>query len=275
MHQIGIAVLNYEATTNNLPGQQWPYYALQFAEQENNNGSNPVQLFLCPSRHTGGVLALDYGAGSQPNSFLYAVKLSNIVNQDGTANTMMIGELSASTDSSSTNYPTGIRTYSYPPSNGISYYVPTYDYGRNPIGDTAQADGATPGGTPKTITLYSLYDPSRNGFSYDYQYNAQTNTYTYTYYIDNAKTKPYFYEYITYTYSPSYSFSYAYAENLTNPPQTVSVTLPQPNQLGFGSEHPGGMNILMCDGSVRRFNYGTKGLGQVIGYNDGTPNWEN
>lgn len=32
------------------------------------------------------------------------------------------------------------------------------------------------------------------------------------------------------------------------------------DKLGFGSSHPGSMNILMCDGSVSRFTYGTPNL---------------
>jgi prepilin-type N-terminal cleavage/methylation domain-containing protein/prepilin-type processing-associated H-X9-DG protein len=39
---------------------------------------------------------------------------------------------------------------------------------------------------------------------------------------------------------------------------------------GFGARHPGAMNILMCDGSVRRYPYGRLGLTAVIGRDDGT-----
>jgi prepilin-type N-terminal cleavage/methylation domain-containing protein len=39
--------------------------------------------------------------------------------------------------------------------------------------------------------------------------------------------------------------------------------------LGFGSHHLASMNLLMCDGSVRRFPYGLKGLEWVIGRDDG------
>jgi prepilin-type N-terminal cleavage/methylation domain-containing protein/prepilin-type processing-associated H-X9-DG protein len=38
---------------------------------------------------------------------------------------------------------------------------------------------------------------------------------------------------------------------------------------GFGSRHPGAMNLLLCDGSVRRFPYGRTGLTALVGRNDG------
>jgi prepilin-type processing-associated H-X9-DG protein len=41
--------------------------------------------------------------------------------------------------------------------------------------------------------------------------------------------------------------------------------------LGFGSRHAGAMNLLLCDGSVRRYPYGRPGLGIIIGRNDGQP----
>jgi prepilin-type processing-associated H-X9-DG protein len=37
---------------------------------------------------------------------------------------------------------------------------------------------------------------------------------------------------------------------------------------GFGGRHMGGMNILLCDGSVRIFPYGHPGLTAIVGRND-------
>jgi prepilin-type N-terminal cleavage/methylation domain-containing protein/prepilin-type processing-associated H-X9-DG protein len=41
------------------------------------------------------------------------------------------------------------------------------------------------------------------------------------------------------------------------------------SNLGFGSRHTAVMNMLLCDGSVRRYPYGRPGLGIIIGRNDG------
>jgi prepilin-type N-terminal cleavage/methylation domain-containing protein/prepilin-type processing-associated H-X9-DG protein len=38
---------------------------------------------------------------------------------------------------------------------------------------------------------------------------------------------------------------------------------------GFGSRHVGGMNLLLCDGSVHPFSYGRTGLTALVGRNDG------
>jgi prepilin-type N-terminal cleavage/methylation domain-containing protein/prepilin-type processing-associated H-X9-DG protein len=47
------------------------------------------------------------------------------------------------------------------------------------------------------------------------------------------------------------------------PPATPPLTR------GFGSRHPGALNLLLCDGSVRRFPYGRTGLTALVGRNDG------
>src|SRR5262249_23191616 len=38
---------------------------------------------------------------------------------------------------------------------------------------------------------------------------------------------------------------------------------------GFGARHPGNMDLLLCDGSVRRFALGRTGLAALVGRNDG------
>ena len=46
-------------------------------------------------------------------------------------------------------------------------------------------------------------------------------------------------------------------------------SLPPEEAAGFGARHLGGMNVLMCDGSVRRFAYGRTGLRVLLGKDDG------
>jgi len=41
--------------------------------------------------------------------------------------------------------------------------------------------------------------------------------------------------------------------------------------LGFGARHPAAMNLLLCDGAVRRFAYGVPGLGALTRRSDGAP----
>jgi prepilin-type N-terminal cleavage/methylation domain-containing protein/prepilin-type processing-associated H-X9-DG protein len=267
LKQLGLGIASYESATGRLPGQSWPYYIMPFIEQNNNYGGSPVELFLCPSRHNKGEMAIDYGGGSQPNSFLWAQVMTDI--RDGTSNTMMLGELNAVPGGPSvSNYPSGV--YVYDSASGSSYYLNTYDSGRAAVNDSAANDVNAAVNAPpsQTFTLYSYYDPS-NDHSFTYTSSPLSGGgFMYTYFIDKGKTKPYY----VYIYNPS-PYHYAYGYNYSSPAQTASVTLQTAgNSLGFGSMHPSAMNILMCDGSVRRYTYGVPGLGVVIGRDDGKPN---
>jgi prepilin-type N-terminal cleavage/methylation domain-containing protein/prepilin-type processing-associated H-X9-DG protein len=281
MKQIGIAFHNYDTTIGAWPAYSysypgysyqysyWPNALLPFIEQDNNYGSAPVSIYICPSRRTGNVLGLDYGGGVQSNAAIFVNNINTIVNADGTSNTMLIGEVSSSGGDSSP--PQGVYIWgTYVTQTGS---IPSSDNGRTPVNDTAYKDGEGPGAGAQgqSFTLYSYYDSSRQGFYYGQITPPAGYNSGFAYYIDSAKTKPYF----IYFYSSTPPYPYFEAENITNPASTQSVTMPT-SLGGFGSAHPSGMNVLMCDGSVRRFYYGRPGLKQLIGYNDGVPsNWEN
>jgi len=258
LHQLGIAAHNYQATLGAWPGSNWNYNLLPFIEQDQNNYSygSPIRMYLCPSRHGGnsglyGYYESDYAGGAQSNSAVSwtVQRIQDIT--DGASNTMFLGERGASlTGSSSSNTLTGLPFGAY----GYygNYYVGSFSGPVTPLNDTAQQDGSTPPGVTipaQSVSLTSYYTGDPN--------NPYDNNYTdWTYY-----------------YSDQYG-NYRDANNMTNPPQTVTFNFPAfttPGPLGFGSRHPGAMNILLCDGSVKRWPYGTPGLGIAIGANDGQP----
>lgn len=239
LRQIGQAIHNYESTYRVLPGWFWPYSILPFIEQGNQiNGNNswwePVPLYLCPSRNTSGLVSLDYGGGGQLNSAMYAQHFSDIT--DGLSNTMLLAE-KGTVLAQTPDYPPGVLVFgSLSPSLGI--FV---DSGTMPVDDTAQQDGSVDF-TVQTITL-----------------NSATNNWW--------GTDWYYFDFIDWGNGNNSWFS---AWNFTDPPQTVTVEEDIPTgPVGFGSRHPGVMNMLLCDGSVRRYPYGRPGLGVLIGINDG------
>src|SRR5262249_11831602 len=156
------------------------------------------------------------------------------------------------------------------------FCLPSYDQGRPPRNDTATRDvSAPPAGPTLSLTLSSYYDPANSHTS---GYGTQPGPFggtMYLYYIDSAKTKPYYFSYSYYDPGARQSYS-AYGYNYSKPAETMSVTFPaQGPPLGFGSRHPSAMNYLRCDGSVGRFTYGAKGLGLLVGTNDGIPDTNN
>src|SRR5262245_27852130 len=70
LHQIGVAIANYESATGQLPGSSWGYYIGPFMEAD----SNYSKMFACPSRSVYSVYyySSDYAGGAQGNSAMYA-----------------------------------------------------------------------------------------------------------------------------------------------------------------------------------------------------------
>jgi prepilin-type N-terminal cleavage/methylation domain-containing protein len=314
LHQLGLAVANYEATSSAYPGGSWPYYLMNYIEQDNDQYYNnaPISLYTCPAVHGSNVLAVDYSGGSQSDSWLRVYTRGQV--SKGFSTTMCLGEKrvmtsvgSSSTQSLSVSQsPSSVAgiysgSYQYPPpgsGSGSNYsYLNTYDYGTNVVNDTAQMNGVLPpptSGSPTTLskTLNSYYDPTNSSPSWNYDYTQSTDPSTGAYIFEETeyngagKTYPYYYFYEAYTYSPSFQEVYVYAENFSSSyygsqPTTATFTIVIPNlaslftsggggsggAYGFGSGHDTAMNMLLLDGSVRRWPYGRTGLGAVVSVN--------
>ncbi len=272
LKNIALAVHNYQETTRTFPGTSWPQSIRPMLEVLSNNYQGP-SVYACPARNSASSGALDYGGGSQSNSFLFAQRFEDII--DGAANTMMYGEFNSwakigGGGAGSGSYPPGMYVGGYPTATGSST---TSDAGHPVLNDTAAMDLSPGAGTPaastSTITTYSYY--SSSSYYYLSGYNSSGDYYN-MYSFDTAGTKPWYY--YTYGYSPSYH--YFYAENETSPSQTVVVTLPgAATPSGFGSRHIGAMNMAMADASVKAWPYGQTGLTLVVGINDAQPNINN
>jgi prepilin-type N-terminal cleavage/methylation domain-containing protein/prepilin-type processing-associated H-X9-DG protein len=297
LHQIGVAINSYLATNNAYPGQGWPGGIGGFIENENNYGGSPV--FMCPADHNAQYLQLDYtGAassglpGSAPNdTWLYATSVGSI--PKGTSTTMAVGEryLAASPQNTTSSgyfnpvtingtqppgaYASGYG-YNYTSSNGNGFS--SYDYGTPIVSDTAYADTTNPPtGQPtvQSITLEAYYNTPNPGTYTTYiPPTGGGYGYTYWYYTDAAKQHPYLYQSYSSTSQQYYSV-YAYNNGVSgktnNPTFSFTVTVPPSPAGGFGSLHPYGMNMLMCDGSVHIFPYGFKGLGAIASTNTSIP----
>jgi prepilin-type N-terminal cleavage/methylation domain-containing protein/prepilin-type processing-associated H-X9-DG protein len=246
LHQLGIAAHNYQAVTNTWPGYSWNYILMPFIE---NDGNSPTKMLACPSRRGGGLGtwdSSDYAGGAQQNSAINTSRIQDIMNADGMSNTLFLGERGAYMDSPNTGY---VQVSGLPSGAYQAYWTGgTNSYGGvNIVNDTAQQDiSATAGVGPGTnVTLTPYY----NGKTWD---NTQSHWY---YNFGNSSS----------------GGAWGYAENY-NASGPVTFHFPAfPPPLGFGSRHPGAMNMLMCDGAVKRWPYGKPGLTNVVGRNDGVP----
>jgi prepilin-type N-terminal cleavage/methylation domain-containing protein/prepilin-type processing-associated H-X9-DG protein len=236
LKQIGLAFHNYETAQNQLPKWDWPSLLRPYVEQDGVPWSHPVRVYLCPSRNPPSAVTIDYAGGATVGSALTRPALG--ANRwadvsDGLSTTMLLAERSTLLPPSP-SYPTGVTVFDSAGSLGWS----TVDLGAMAVDDTAQEDGDV-GYSTRTISLASLYSGSGNWFYFDNFWPVDKN----------------------------YLF---FAYNETLPPETVSVIQYKPDEpMGFGSRHPGAMNLLLCDGSVRRYPYGRPGLGLLISRDDG------
>jgi len=154
LHQIGLAWHNHHDAQQRLPGTAWPSSIRPYVEMSNYAGG-PIKVYECPSRSSSSTRR-DYAGGSQGNSALYAVRVTDIT--DGTANTLLVAERCALRDGT---FPTGSNL--------------DFDPGEPVLGDSAFQDGTSPGsstsylgfgGRHSGVMLMGMCDGSVHRFAY-------------------------------------------------------------------------------------------------------------
>ena len=235
-----------------------------------------------------------------------ATTINDILNADGTSNVLWLGERNETNGASGGSNPFGIsgvlvdsngNTHKFPPfsysddypgkygnwvyeyssdsKKNYSYLVVQFyvqyggdggGYGGNVNGamayyDQAYQDGTAPpaadgGGNSQTTTYgpYQILAP----------YDADGNWMGHEQYYGNISPKPpYPATYMDVSYKlESYGVSYELTFALGG---SGGSGMPASY---FSSAHAGSMNILMCDGAVRKWPYGRLGLGSLIAYCD-------
>src|SRR5262249_28271113 len=94
LKQLGLGWHNHHDARRRLPGTAWPSATRPFIEL-NNYGGGATPLYMCPSRNSSQTVRRDYAGGSQSNSSLFAVRITDI--SDGTSNTLLVAERCADT----------------------------------------------------------------------------------------------------------------------------------------------------------------------------------
>jgi prepilin-type N-terminal cleavage/methylation domain-containing protein len=153
LHQLGLAWHNHHDAQGRLPGAAWPAALRPYVEMSNYAGG-PIKVYECPSRSNGSARR-DYAGGSQGNSALYAVRVTDIT--DGTANTLLVAERCA------------LRDGTLPSGSNLDF-----DPGEPVLGDSAFQDGTSPsstsylgfGGRHAGVMLMGMCDGSVHRFAY-------------------------------------------------------------------------------------------------------------
>jgi prepilin-type N-terminal cleavage/methylation domain-containing protein len=127
LKQVGLAWHNHYDARRRLPGTAWPSAIRPFIEQNNYTGG-VLTLYQCPCRDSSTVVRRDYAGGSQGNSALFAVRITDIT--DGTSNTLMVAERCAT------------QTGAFPSGSNMDS-----DLGEAVLNGTAYRDGSSPAGS--------------------------------------------------------------------------------------------------------------------------------